>query len=137
MIQKKILVVAIAAVFAGSISFASYRYGHLKGFSAANAEWQAADIEALAGVIDEFKTLSKEAKAQSLVLSGTISARQVADQKSTQVFVNALNATAHLRFNCMFDDSIMQQFNQAADRADEAAATGFGNSVPTRTAPDG
>lgn len=135
MLQKKLLALAIAAAVAGGIGFASYQYGHLKGYSAANTEWQAADIEALTGVIDEFKTLAKEANTQSLALSKTIAARKKADDQSTQVFTNALAATAHLRFNCVFDDSIMQQLYQAADRADEAASSGFAGALRTGDPP--
>lgn len=127
-----IVIALLCAVFV-----AVDQYAYDQGYAAAVDEYQKADLQSLNGVIDEFKTLAKDAKTQSLQLSKTISARQVADQNSTQVFVNALNTTAHLRFDCRFDDNIMQQIYQAADSADQAAASGFGITLPTRTAPDG
>lgn len=89
------------------------------------------EIESLNQSLEGLNEQSQKAGELNLQLSNTIAARKKADAASTQVFTNALNATAHLRFNCVFGDNIMQQLDQAADRADQAAASGFTGALPT------
>lgn len=135
-LAKTIYWLFIAAVI-GAANFVSKEYGYLQGVTDTNAKHQAADIASLNKSIADLNAETKKAGAMNLVLHNTISARQVADQKSTQVFTNALAATAHLRFNCVFHDSIMQQLHQTADRADQAAASGISVAMPSSSPPDG
>ncbi|WP_141229460.1 hypothetical protein [Cellvibrio mixtus] len=93
------------------------------------------EIASLNNSLNGLAEQSKEAGKLNLQLSQTINDRKRADQQSTQVFTNALNATAHLRFDCRFDDNIMQQLDQAADRADQAASSGFASPLRTGDPP--
>lgn len=87
--------------------------------------------KSLEGLAEQTKAVGK----LNLQLSKTIADRKKADAQSTQVFTNALNTTAHLRFNCVFDDNIMQQLFHAADRADQAASSGFVSPLRTGDPP--
>lgn len=133
MIQKYVLyvVIAIAAVSgAGGL-------GYWKGRTDSREENLTQHVKSLNESITDLNAATKEAGQLNLKLGKTISARIKADQQSTQVFTNALAATSHLRFNCVFDDNIMQQLDQAADRADQAASSGISYSLPARSPPDG
>lgn len=133
MIQKYALYVVIAIAAVGGAG----GLGYWKGRTDSREENLTQHVESLNQSITNLNAATKEAGQLNLRLGKTISNREKADQKSTQVFTNALNASAHLRFNCVFNDSIMQQLSQAADRADEAASSGITNSLPTRSPPDG
>lgn len=111
--------------------------GYLKGVVDTREKNLRDEIASLNGSLNKLAEQTKEAGKLNLQLSKTIADRKRADEQSTKVFTNALAATAHLRFNCFFDDNIMQQLLQAADRADEAASGGLVSSLrsgdpPTR-----
>lgn len=124
--QQKIIGLAIAMAFCVGLYF----IGHFKGYADAQEDHYRADIDSLNKSIVDLNAATKAAGAANLVLHKTISEKQKADNQSTQAFKNAINSTAHLRFNCVFDDSIMQQLYGAADRADKAAASGINYAMP-------
>lgn len=109
--------------------------GYQKGVADTTQKNLADEIASLNNSLDGLAAQTKEAGELNFQLSNTIAARKKADDQSTQVFTNALAATAHLRFNCVFDDSIMQQLYQAADRADQAAGSGFAGALRTGDPP--
>ncbi|HSX85401.1 MAG TPA: hypothetical protein VLE50_08325 [Cellvibrio sp.] len=109
--------------------------GYQKGVADTTEKNLTAEIGSLNKSLDELQVQTKAAGQLNLQLGKTINARQKADQQSTQVFTNALAATAHLRFNCVFDDNIMQQLFQSADRADQAASSGLVSAMPTGDPP--
>ncbi|HTF98664.1 MAG TPA: hypothetical protein VL995_21155 [Cellvibrio sp.] len=111
--------------------FVSYR----EGVAATEKKYLGDEIKALNESIGKLDVATKDAAKANLLLHETISKRKKADAESTKVFANALASTTHLRFNCMFDDSIMQQLNQAANAADAAAASGFNYALPTSDSP--
>lgn len=129
--QKYLIDFAIAiAVIAGAAGL-----GYWKGSVDTKEKNLSDEIASLNTSLNGLAEQTKEAGKLNLQLSNTIAARKKADAQSTQVFTNALNATAHLRFNCVFDDNIMQQLYQAADRADQAASSGFVSPVRTGDPP--
>lgn len=97
MIQKYVLYVVIAVAAVGGAG----GLGYLKGRSDTREENLTQHVESLNQSITDLNTATKEAGQLNLRLGKTISNREKADQQSTQVFTNALNATAHLRFNCV------------------------------------
>lgn len=113
-----------------------FKYGYDKGYAASESKYQKADIQALEKIITKTELLISEAEQASLAISKTISDRAQADHKTTQDIRHALSTTAHLRVSCVFDNNVMQQLSEAANRADHAAASGFGSAVPTRAAPE-
>lgn len=113
-----------------------FKYGYDKGYAVSESKYQKADIQALEKIISKTELLIGKAEQASLAISKTISDRVKADHKTTQDFRHALSTTAHLRVDCVFDNNIMQQLAEAADRADQAAASGISGAVPTRAAPD-
>lgn len=131
MLLKKLTPWIIACVVFCAACFISYR----EGVAATTKKHLAEEIQSLNKSISDLDTETKKAGAMNLVLHNTISARKKADDKSTQVFTNALSATAHLRFNCVFDDNIMQQLYYSADRADQAASSGLVSAMPTGDPP--
>lgn len=136
LLLKKILVCIAFIALSVAACFAAKEFGYTQGVADTNTKHQAADIAALNQSITNLNEATKSAGEANLKLHNTISARQKADAESTKVFSNALTATAHLRFDCFFDDNIMQQLYQAADRADNAATSGLGYRMPTSAAPD-
>jgi hypothetical protein len=119
--RKNLLALAIAAITFGLTGY----LGYVKGVADTTQENLASEIESLNNSLDGLADQTQKANDLNLQLSKTIADRKKADAQSTQVFTNALKATAHLRFDCRFDDNIMQQLFQAADRADQAASSGF------------
>lgn len=111
------------------IGFAIGELFYAKGFEAAKDSCQKGEIAALNAVIDKTELLTRDANAASLALNKSISDQKRADQKSTEVFAHALASTANARVNCVFDRNIMQQLDEAADRADNAAASGINRAV--------
>lgn len=112
-------------------------FGYMRGVADTKEKNLSDEIASLNKSLDGLAEQTKKAGKLNLQLSQTINDRKKADAKSTQVFTNALAATAHLRFDCRFDDNIMQQLFQTADRADEAASGGLVSSLrsgdpPTR-----
>lgn len=110
--------------------------GYQKGVADTTRQNLTDEIESLNQSLADLAEQSHKAGELNLQLSKTIADRKKADAQSTQVFTNALNATAHLRFDCRFDDNIMQQLFKAADRADEAASSGFAGALRTGDPPD-
>lgn len=125
------LLLVIAAQVATGVW--GHSVGFSKGVAAAESKYQKADIAALKGVIANTEKLTKAADAASLAMNKSIVDRQAADRKTTQDFKHALSTTAHLRVSCVFDNSIMRQLSEAADRADQAATSGIVSAVPTST----
>ncbi len=105
------------------------------GVAETTEEQLATEIKSLGDSLHGLAEQTKKASELNLQLSQTIAARKKADEQSTQVFTHALAATAHLRFNCVFDDNIMQQLFQAAERADQAASSGFTSALSTGDPP--
>lgn len=131
----KIIKPFVGALLILALLFIARQQGYSTGYSDANAEHQKADIAALNNAIVNLNVSVKKAGEQNLELHKTINARKKADQQSTKVFVNELNATAHLRTQCMFDDSIMQKLHTAASAADQAASGGLVERLPSRDPP--
>lgn len=131
MIQKYALDFVVAIVVIGGAAGLGYWKGSADTTKANLVE----HIESLNQSITDLDKETKKAGTLNLQLSQTISARKKADAQSTQVFTNALAATAHLRFNCVFDDYIMQQLHLSADRADQAASGGFAGALSTGDPP--
>lgn len=129
--RKNLLALAIAAITFGLTGY----LGYVKGVADTTQKNLADEIASLNNSLDGLAQQTKEAGELNLQLSKTIAARKKADDQSTQVFNNALAATAHLRFNCVFDDNVMHQLHQAADRADQAASSGFAGAMRTGDPP--
>lgn len=110
-------------------------FGYMRGVADAKEKHLSDEITSLNNSLGDLAKQTKKAGEINLKLSKTIADRKKADAQSTQVFTNALAATAHLRFNCVFDDNIMQQLHQAADRADQAASSGIVSAMPTGDPP--
>lgn len=106
---------------------AAYFIGYQKGVAVATQKSLGDEISSLNKSLDDLAQQTHEANKINLQLSKTISDRKKSDAESTKVFANALAATAHFRFDCVFDDNVMQQLHQAAERADQAASSGFGS----------
>ena len=111
--------------------------GYQKGVADTTQQNLTDEIESLNQSLEGLAEQTHKAGQLNLQLSQTINDRKKADAQSTQVFTNALAATTHLRFNCVFDDNVMQQLSQTADRADQAASSGFAGALrsgdpPTR-----
>ena len=119
--KKNLLLITIAALSYGLVAYTGYVFG-----VAETTEKNLTDeIESLNQSLEGLNEQAQKAGELNLQLSQTINARKKADAESTKVFTNALAADAHLRFNCVFNDNIMQQLSEAADRADQAASGGF------------
>lgn len=131
----KIIKPFVGALLILALLFIARQVGYTAGYADANGEHQKADIAALNNSIVNLNVAVKEAGAANLELHKTINARKQADQQSTKVFVNELKATAHLRTQCWFSDSIMQKLYTAADAADEAASSGIIKRLPSRDPP--
>lgn len=129
--RKNLLALAIAAITFGLTGY----LGYVKGVADTTQENLAAEITSLNNSLGDLAKQTKKAGELNFQLSNTIAARKKADAQSTQVFTNALSATAHLRFNCVFDDNIMQQLHFSADRADQAASSGFASALRTGDPP--
>lgn len=119
----------------GAVCFASAKMGYIAGYADATEKNLTDEIESLNQSLEGLADQTQKAGELNLQLSKTIAARKKADDQSTQVFINALAATAHLRFNCVFDDNIMQQLHLSADRADQAASSGFAGALRTGDPP--
>ncbi|AQT58708.1 hypothetical protein [Cellvibrio sp. PSBB023] len=100
-------------------------FGYMRGVADAKEKHLSDEITSLNNSLGDLAKQTKKAGELNLKLSKTIADRQRADDQSTQVFTHALAATSHLRFNCVFDDNIMQQLHQSADRADQATTSGI------------
>lgn len=109
--------------------------GYQKGVADTTQKNLTGEIASLNKSLDGLAEQTKQAGKLNLQLSQTINDRKKADAQSTQVFTNALAATAHLRFNCVFDDNIMQQLHLSADRADQTASSGFAGALRTGDPP--
>lgn len=129
--RKNLLALAIAAITFGLTGY----LGYVKGVADTIQKNLADEIASLNNSLDGLAQQTKEAGELNLQLSKTIAARKKADDQSTQVFTNELAATSHLRFNCVFDDNIMQQLHLSADRADQAASSGFASALRTGDPP--
>lgn len=129
--RKNLLALAIAAITFGLTGY----LGYVKGVADTTQKNLSGEIASLNKSLGDLAEQTKRAGQLNLLLSQTIAARKKADDQSTQVFTNALAATAHLRFNCVFDDNIMQQLHHAANRADQAASSGFAGALPTGDPP--
>lgn len=105
--------------------------GYQKGVAVTTQKNLAAEIASLNKSLDGLAEQTKKAGQVNLQLHNAASVIKKAQAKSTQEFTNALNSTAHLRFNCVFDNSIMQQLFQAADAADTAATSGITGALRT------
>jgi hypothetical protein len=125
--RKHLLAIAIAAITYGVTGY----LGYVMGVANTTQKNLGDEIASLNKSLDGLAEQTKQAGKLNLQLSQTINDRKKADAQSTQVFTNALAATAHLRFNCVFDDNIMQQLHQAADRADQTASSGFAGALRT------
>lgn len=134
-ILAKILYWAFVIAVVGAANFVSHEFGYQKGVADTTQKNLSDEIASLNKSLDGLAEQTKKAGELNLQLNSTIAARKKADDQSTQVFTNALAATAHLRFNCVFDDNIMQQLHQAADRADQAASSGFARALRTGDPP--
>jgi len=106
---------------------AAYFTGYQKGMAVATQKSLGDEIGSLNQSLKDLAEQTREASKLNIQLSKTISDRKKSDAESTKVFTHALAATAHLRFDCVFDDNVMQQLHQAAERADQAASSGFGS----------
>ena len=131
MLLKKMTPWIIGCAFLCAACFIGYQ----KGVADTTQNNLANEIASLNKSLDGLQEQTKEAGQLNLTLGKTISARHKADQQSTQVFTNALAATAHMRFNCVFDDNIMQQLYRSADRADQAASSGIVSAMSTGDPP--
>lgn len=130
------LMIALAAAWLLTMiatGVGGWLYGHARGSAKATEACQQANIDALTGVIDQMSEYAKSANTASLALSETVAARKKTDQLLTRELEHALSATADERRHCVFDDRIMQLIQAAADRADEAAARGLGDTVRSGT----
>lgn len=110
-------------------------FGYMRGVADTKEKNLSDEIASLNNSLNSLADQTKKAGELNFQLSNTIAARKKADDRSTQVFTNALAATAHLRFNCVFDDNIMQQLHLSADRADQAASSGFAGALRTGDPP--
>lgn len=119
---------AIAALIASHA--AVYFWGNTKGFHAAQIECKDAEIEQLTSLISSTQALTESANTASLALGKTINDRTAADAKTTKELRRVLSETAHLRAGCVFDDDVMHQLDEAANKADGAATGGFNHRVP-------
>ncbi len=108
----------------------AYTLGYAQGESAAKDKCQQAQLDSLTAVIDSAHGLTAAANTASQELGKTISARKQADAKATKEIRDALASTAPLRAGCVFDAGVMQQLDNARDRAAEAAAGGIRGAVP-------
>jgi hypothetical protein len=135
-IQWRIIAVVSLIALQIILGVGVFKYGYDKGVALSESKYHKADIKALEKVITQTEALVSEAEKASLAINQTISDRAKADHKTTQDIRNALSTTAHLRVDCVFDNNVMQQLGEAADRADQAAASGIVSAMPARTTPD-
>lgn len=116
-----------------AVGIGGWLYGHARGSAKATEACQQTNIDALKSVIDQISEYAQSANTASLALSETVAARKKTDQLLTRELEHALSVTADERRHCVFDDRVMQLIQAAADRADEAAARGLGNTVRSGT----
>lgn len=130
------LMIALALAWLLSViasGVGGWLYGHARGHAKATQACQQANIDTLNGVIDQVSHYAQSANRASLVLSKTLAERKKADSQLTQELEHALSVTADQRRGCVFDDSVMQLIQSAADRADEAATRGLGDPLRSGT----
>lgn len=135
------LALKIIKPFAGALLilallFTARQIGYSAGLADAKLDVQKADIASLNKSIGDLRVATKDANEANFRIHKTISDRVIADRKTTQDIRHALTSTSYLRNDCLFDSGIMQQLSEAADRADQAAASGFNSAMPTGSAPN-
>lgn len=109
--------------------------GYQKGVADTTHKNLSAEITSLNNSLGDLAKQTQQAAELNLQLSKTIAARKKADDQSTKELTHALAATAHLRFNCMFNDNIMQQLYTSAERATQAASGGIVSAMPASHSP--
>lgn len=132
MLLKKLQPWLIGYVLFCAACFISYQ----KGVADTVENNLTANIKSLQASISDLDEETKKAGNLNLQLSQLFSARKKADAEYTKVFTNALSTTKHLRINCVFDNNIMQQLNESADRADAAATSGITSALRTGDPPN-
>lgn len=131
MLLKKLAPWILGCVLFCAACFFSYQQG-----VAATVEKQLDnEIVSLRESLVDLKNATKDAGEQNIKLNHSINLIKQTQTQSTKVFNDALNATAHMRVNCVFDDDIMRKLNEAASAADKAAASGFSGAMPTGDPP--
>lgn len=126
--------IALAAIAA--LVFAAERWGYVKGYAAASAECQQANIARLGDALTGIEMLTARAQAANLELGKTISNRILADAHAAGEIRDALKTTAHLRVECVLPAGVMQQLDAARDRANTAASAGIDSAVPAAATAD-
>ena len=100
--------------------------GYARGVAAGKLQCQAAHDSQAVGELTELitanKTLAAEANQASSRLRLAAAERQKAEQKFLKGFDDALRKTSVDRAGCVFDAGVMQQLNEAKQRAAAAAA---------------
>lgn len=134
------LVVVECAAFTVAYFYgrAVQRVEQVTAVAAEAARCQRNKTQQLEQTLQQIQQLGTAATAASAELSKTIAARQLADNKTTLEIRRALQITAPLRADCVFDDVVMQQLAAARDKANAAATTGIaatnaGHTLPSNT----
>ena len=112
------------------LALAGWLFGDMRGYSrgldAGKLQCQAAHDSKTVGELKELitanKTLATEANQASSRLRLAAAERQKAEQKFLKGFDDALRKTSVDRAGCVFDPGVMQQLNEAKQRATAAAA---------------
>lgn len=128
--MNPVIRIALVLIILAGSHFAVYRLGGARATHSEHSACQDKKIEQLTATLEQIKEAAATANEASLNFGKLISARQQADATATQEIRHALQTTAHLRVDCVFDDGVMRQLEAARHRANTAAAAGITDSVP-------
>lgn len=132
--MNPVIRIALVLIILAGSHFAVYRLGGARATHSEHSACQATKIQELTTALQQINAAATHANHASLRLGELISARQQADATATQEIRHALQTTAHLRVDCVFDDGVMRQLATARNRANTAAAAGIADSVPAAAA---
>lgn len=119
------------------IGIASIWYlGYSKGKQTAQTQYLAKQIKQLETVITTTQLQTKKAQEASAKYEQLISVKTEADLKTSKELNNALKTTKNIRSDCVFDERIMQQLDNARQRAATATHTSKANGVLPSTRSD-
>ena len=117
-------------VAAGAAGAAGVVWGTTQGRAQARAEHDAATLQQLGQVLQGHQAYVERAQAASRRMRAAAAQRAQADTRSNQELRDALIESAGVRAGCVFPAGVMQQLEDARDRAAQAAASGLLGALP-------
>lgn len=126
-LKVKLLLATLMVAALAASHFAVYQWGR----SGANAQCSQDRLAGWERSVKRLDELTAEARGANQALAKVIHSRQQYDDSVKREIRHALQSTAHLRVDCVFDDGVMHILDGARIRANQAATGGIGEPLPT------